>query len=123
MPRKTRGGTLKYCPNCATIRVCTAVNPGPIAQRSGQRWQMKAHADLQWFRRALICQTCNVQWLTAEINENLLTELVQLRDALKDIKLHTEAYVSEAGKAAKSLEKLSQSLKVLRALKMYTSSK
>jgi len=52
-----------------------------------------------------------------------LSELVELRDALKEIKTHAEAYVKESQKAGQSLTKLSSSLSVLRALKVYRDQK
>ena len=38
---------------------------------------------------------------------------------MRDIKANAEAYARESGKASKSLAKLSESLSVLRALKVY----
>jgi phosphoketolase len=67
----------------------------------------------------LICKKCGSKWLTAELPEKFLDELVELRDALKEIKQNAESYMKESKKAATSLEKLSASLSVLRALKAY----
>ena len=46
-----------------------------------------------------------------------LDELVELRQALADIKANAAAYEADATKAAEGLKKLSKSLAVLRALK------
>lgn len=119
MSRNGQGGTKKWCPACKAITVCAAINPSQLGKRSGQRWYKTAHPDLQWFRRGLVCQQCNHEWLTAEIHEDLLDELVELRNALKEIKENAEEYVIESDKAARSLKKLSSSLSVLRALKIY----
>jgi len=123
MSRNGQGGTQKWCPNCESIQVCTAVNPSQLGEQSGQRWYKPDHADIQWFRRGLICQQCQNEWLTAEVEERFLSELVELRDALKEIKTHAEAYVKESQKAGQSLTKLSSSLSVLRALKVYRDQK
>ena len=117
--RTTQGGTQKWCPECKEVRVCAAVNPSQLGAKSGQRWYRKDHSDVQWFRRGLVCQTCQHEWLSAELPEAFIDELVELRDALSDIKANAETYVKESGKASKSLAKLSEALSVLRALKIY----
>ncbi len=121
MARVTRGGTRKWCPNCKSVQVCAALNPSALGYASGQRWYRRDHSDIQWFRRGLVCQACGKEWLTAELPEEFLDELVELRNALKDIKLNTETYIKEAETASASLKKLSTSLGVLRALKVYKS--
>lgn len=117
--RSEQGGTQKYCPNCETITVCKAVNPSRMAEVSGQRFYKSDHADIHWFRRGLICQSCEHEFLTAELEESFLEELVELREALKEIKVNAEAYVKESKSAGRSLEKLTGSLQVLRALDIY----
>jgi len=96
-----------------------AVNPSTLGEPSGQRWYRSEHEDIQFFRRGLICFECGESWLTAELPEPFLDELVELREALKDIKLNAEVYVKESKKAASTLKKLSSSLSVLRALDSY----
>lgn len=117
--RTTQGGTQKWCPECKTVRVCAARNPSSLGYQSGQRWYQAEHTDLQFFRRGLVCQHCHHEWLSAEVPETFLDELVELRNALREIKAHAEQYTKESNKAAKSLSKLGESLSVLRALKIY----
>lgn len=119
MARATQGGTKKWCPDCKSVQVCTAVNPSSLGYKSGQRWYRRDHSDIQWFRRGLICQRCGKEWLTAELPEEFLDELVELRNALKEVKLNAESYIKEAESASARLNKLSTSLAVLRALKVY----
>ncbi|GAB3829936.1 hypothetical protein ACFPIJ_31725 [Dactylosporangium cerinum] len=119
MARVTQGGTKKWCPNCNSVQVCTAVNPSSLGYASGQRWYRRDHSDIQWFRRGLVCQKCRKSWLTAELPEEFLDELVELRNALKEVKLNAESYIKEAESASARLTKLSTSLAVLRALKVY----
>jgi hypothetical protein len=57
--------------------------------------------------------------LTAEVKEDFLNELVELREALAAIKEHAESYVEESRAAAESLSQLTASLEVLRALRIY----
>jgi hypothetical protein len=113
------GGTKKWCPHCKSIQICTATNPSRFGERSGQRWYKPEHPDLHFFRRALVCQTCYGTWLTAEIEESFLDELIELRDALSEIKGNAEAYIRESNRAARSLTKLTESLNILRALSIY----
>ena len=110
------GGTKKWCPACQDERICAAVNPSQIARVSGQRWHKTTHTDLHWFRRGLVCQTCGHEWLTAEVEEDFLDELVELRDALGKLKSQAKEYAEQSEKAAKSLGKLTKSLDILRAL-------
>jgi len=60
---------------------------------------------------------------TSEACENFLDELCELRDALAAIKANAEGYLTESEKASESLKKLSESLGVLRALKIYKEEK
>jgi hypothetical protein len=117
--RVEQGGTSKWCPNCKQIRVCAAINPAYLGEGTGQRFYRPEHPDLNYFRRALVCQTCQHKWLTAEVEETFLDELVELRDALAVIKRNAEAYARESASAAQSLQRLSESLEVLRALQVY----
>lgn len=117
--RNTQGGTQIYCPHCKVVTVCKAINPSYFGEGSGQRWSRVDHNDIQWFRRGRVCLDCGAQFLTAELDEEFVTELVELRDALSEIKKNSEAYISESKAAAKSLEKLSNSLDILRALRIY----
>ncbi len=55
-------------------------------------------------------QECEHEFVTAEIQEEFLEELVNLRNALSDIKENAEAYIKESSKASRSLEKLSNAL-------------
>jgi hypothetical protein len=120
--RYDQGGTNKWCPKCQSIQICAAVNPSRLGAGSGQRWYREEYSDIRWFRRGQVCQTCGHTWLSAEVPEEFIDELVELRAALHDIKVNAEAYTKEASKASQSLQRLSESLKVLRALNVYKDS-
>ena len=123
MARNSDGGTKKWCAHCNGIRVCAAVNPSQLGKTSGQRWAMVAHNDINWFRRGIICLTCYGTWLTAEVDEQFLEELVQLRNALGEIKVNAEHYIAQSNDASESLARLSASIGSLRALRAYNSQK
>lgn len=115
------GGTQMNCPDCGTVRVCKAVPTTDVVWglESGQRWRRLGHDDLSYFRRGRRCLTCGHSWLSVEILESQLDELVELREALADLKENAEAYSEQSDAAALSLKKLKKSLAVLRALDVY----
>ena len=112
-----------YCPSCRTIRVCQSPSLSSIGESSGQRWRHTEHADLNWFRRARRCLTCGEEFITAELNEKYLDELVELRNALSEVKQKAEQFVTKSKSATKSLDALTKSLDTLRALKIYNEQK
>lgn len=74
--------------------------------------------NIQWFQRVLECLTGRNRFNTAELEENFLQELIKLRDALGDLKLNAEEYLKEANAASKTLEKVSNAMSVLRAVRL-----
>lgn len=112
-----------WCPNCKKIRVCAAIPLTYLGYESGQRFYRSEHPDINWFRRGRRCKKCKHDFTTAEMNEEFLDELVELRKALSGLKTHAEEYISESDAASKSLKKLSESLGVLRALRVYKEAK
>jgi hypothetical protein len=117
--RKTQGGTQMYCPFCGEITVCKGLGPAKAGLDASQRVYRPDHPDLQWFRRARRCQDCEETFVTAEVDEDFLGELVELRNALAQIKENAEQYSRESAAASKSLDRLSKSLSILKALKAY----
>lgn len=123
--RVTKGGTDMFCPSCKQVTTCKAI---PAAQVTYdpidyvQRRYYTKHEDINWFQRGRECLSCGHEFVTAEVNIDFLEELVELRGALSTIKENAEAYVKESSAASQSLSKLSESLSVLRALKVYKTS-
>lgn len=113
------GGTKMHCPSCKKITVCAAIPLTQMGHEHGQRWYRTDHEDINWFRRGRMCSKCFSKFVTSEIDESFITELVELRDALSNIKQHAEKYCKEAEQAAVTLKELSESLDVLKALKIY----
>jgi hypothetical protein len=114
-----QGGTKIFFPFCKKFEVCKAVPLTYLDGNTGQRLYRADHSDIQWFRRSRVCLTCSNQFITAEIDEDFLDELVQLRDALGDIKMNASNYIQQANKALATLSKLADSLDVLMALDLY----
>jgi hypothetical protein len=112
-----------WCSECERITTCKAVSPREVNPElsSARRWRYETHTDVQWFRRGRICLECDNEFVTAETREDFISELVELRDALGEIKKNAEKYIRESESASKSLKKLSGSLAVLRALHVYQS--
>lgn len=77
-----KGGTKLFCPFCKEFTVCKAMSPTAIGQPKAQRWYRTDYQDIYWFRRARQCLTCKKIFLTAEIHEVLLEELIELREKL-----------------------------------------
>jgi transcriptional regulator NrdR family protein len=111
------GGTQMYCPQCKEITICSAITPKIISGQSGQRFFKPDHDDVKWFRRGRACSKCHKEFLTAEVNEDFLDELVELRDALDQIKEKAATFNTEIKSTQKSLKNLSTSLGLLKALK------
>ena len=116
--KSEQGGTNMFCPYCGKIEVCKAISLTLLGKQSGQRLFREDHSDIQWFRRGRECLTCANQFVTAEIDEDFLEELVQ-RNALGAIKVNARQYIQQANKASATLSKLADSLDVLKALDLY----
>ena len=112
-----------WCAHCNTISVCEAVQPSTIGGKAGQRWYKIAHKDVHFFRRGRRCLSCRKCFFSAELQEDFVNELVELRDALAAIKKDAEQYIEDSKKTTQSLASLNASLGKLRALKLYQEQK
>ena len=124
--RVSKGGTDMWCPECKTISTCKAVPAAQVTYDSNDYAQRKyytKHSDINFFQRGRECLSCGHGFVSAEVDLNFVEELVELRDALSAIKLNAESYIKESTAASDSLSKLSDSLEVLRALKVYKRAK
>ena len=74
-----RGGTKIVCAVCNDIQICRALSPTALDQPSSQRVQGEAYPDIRWFRRGRECLNCGSKFLTGELDEDFIWELVQLR--------------------------------------------
>ena len=124
--RVSKGGTDMYCPSCKKVTTCKAVPAAQVTLDSSdyaQRKYYSKHSDINFFQRGRECLSCGNEFVSAEVDLGFLEELVELRGALSAIKSNAEPYMSESAAASVSLAKLSESLGVLRALKVYKSAK
>ena len=117
--KSEQGGTRIFCPFCKKFEVCKAVPSHTLMGTPVSDCTELITQNIQWFRRSRLCLTCSNQFITAEIDEDFLDELVQLRDALGDIKMNARKYIQQANKASATLSKLADSLDVLKALDLY----
>ncbi|WP_431236725.1 hypothetical protein ACQ86B_17495 [Mycolicibacterium aichiense] len=83
-----QGGTQKWCPNCAAVTVVKAIVieaahtltiDEPLMQRVIYRIGKE---EVHYFRRGQQCQDCFHEWLSAEVPEGLIRELVDLKDRI-----------------------------------------
>lgn len=124
--RVSKGGTDMHCPSCKMITTCKAVPAAQVTWDSSDYAQHKyysKYSDIHFFQRGRECLSCGHEFVSAEVELGFLEELVELRDALSAIKSNAETYMNESAAASASLAKLSDSLGVLRALKVYKSAK
>jgi hypothetical protein len=123
MMRISKGGTGMWCSYCEAVTTCKAIPAAHVTGKSEDYQQVRnyegGHADIQFFLRGRECLTCTHVFVTAEVDEAFLGELVELRKALSAIKQNAEAYITESAAASCSLNNLAQSLNVLRALSIY----
>jgi hypothetical protein len=77
-----KGGTKIYCPKCRDFSVCRAISPTAFEEPKAQRWHRTDYQDIAWFRRGRECLTCGHRFLSAELDERFIEELVELRERL-----------------------------------------
>lgn len=78
------GGTKVYCPHCQAFQVSQVVPLSAAGLPSPRRWKMVDSPDIAWFRRMRLCSHCGTTFVTAEVEEGLLSELAALRKRLKE---------------------------------------
>ncbi|WP_157272084.1 hypothetical protein [Azohydromonas aeria] len=120
--RTSKGGTDMYCPRCKKIKTCKAISAAQVTMDTSDYAQRKyytEHADIHFFQRGRLCLSCGHRFVSGEVDLEFLQELIELRDALKEIKSNAEMYTKQSAAAADSLSKLNNSLGVLKALKLY----
>jgi DNA replicative helicase MCM subunit Mcm2 (Cdc46/Mcm family) len=106
-----------WCPHCKDIQPCYSVTPSQVGETGGRRFYKTQADDVNFYRRFRECTHCGQSFETSEVEARFLDELVELREALADIKANAAAYEADAKKAAETLKKLGKSLGVLKALK------
>ena len=112
-----RSATKIWCPNCDRVGPCRSVTYSDYGHvNKGQRWYKTDNPDIRWFERLRVCENCDYEFFTAELPRNLVHELSQLRDSLKELKKNAAEYEAEAKKAATKLRKFGKSLAAFKVL-------
>ena len=115
----SKGATQLYCASCDEVQVCWAVPTTDLGHESEQRWYSLQYTDVQWLPEESECQECADTWLTSQIREHLLRELIELRDALGDLKQSAVKCMAASQSASAALGGLTESLAALRAQRLY----
>lgn len=77
-----RRGIRLWCPYCRDITTCHADRPSHHGLPSARRFEGAKYKDVQWFRRLRLCDHSQHHFVTGEISEDLISELMDLRDRL-----------------------------------------
>ena len=78
----TKGGPLLNCPRCGQLAHCLSVPLAKADEDRSRNIYFTAQQDVRWYRRARQCSKCSGVFLTAEVDEKFLDELVSLRQRL-----------------------------------------
>jgi hypothetical protein len=70
-----------------------------------------------------LCLTCHHEFVTAEVSEAFIDELVELRDALAAIKTSVTTFSRHSKRTTKAIESLDTTLSTFKALKIYDEQK
>lgn len=74
-----RVGTTVFCPECKAFQTSRTLPLDSRGYSRARRWYRQDHRDIAWFRRLRRCNACGNDFLTAEVEEQLLEELAALR--------------------------------------------
>jgi hypothetical protein len=110
----SNGGTQIYCSNCRQFTVCRAVNPNAIVSDAEQRWSSSDCSDIAWFRRARVCRECSYEFLTAEVDEGFVYELIKLRHEYAALESMAADCLNKLSMAFEPLQRFTTSLKCAR---------
>ena len=83
------GGTQLWCPNCAGIRECKVLWYDNISKGNFYNTEFP---DLQWRERPRKCNSCGHHFNTCEIDQRAISELIELRKLLVEIKTNIERH-------------------------------
>lgn len=103
-----KGGPLLYCSNCKKLTNCTSVRLREANEDNTRQLHYKYHQDIKWYRRARKCGVCQEIFVTAEINEKFLEELISLRQRLRDRRTSVVSSVRNTNQWIEYPEKVSK---------------
>ncbi|MXO57946.1 hypothetical protein GRI89_00085 [Altererythrobacter salegens] len=82
-----RGPLQIYCPKCKEFQRARSLRiPRPLGEGK-RKWFFVKEPDIAWFRRKRHCTKCGKEFLTGEVNEELIEELLRLRQREKKRKV------------------------------------
>lgn len=108
-----KNGTDVWCPACQAFTTCAAIpaeNVDGDTSLRGQRRTMKEYPDLSFFLRGRECRKCLHTFLTAEIDLDILDELMRLRTSVSEATKTAEAASTHGKALVQAVEKLRSSL-------------
>jgi hypothetical protein len=112
-----RDETNIYCPKCHGIRACGVVEYREAKDHANQapsaRFFRNDHPDLQWFSRVRKCRYCEETFVTAELEDSFVSELVSLRNDVARMRDELELYEAIAQAANEAIGKLSAAIEKL----------
>lgn len=79
------GGTKIYCPNCKAVQTCRVCHDLDSWTKGNYRNQ--TYPDINFFERPRECLKCGDVFVTYEVYSDLILELVNLRNFVKEMKL------------------------------------
>ena len=101
-----------YCPNCKSITTCKLADYHSAKDFTGdygQRWSSTRYPDIKWNRRVRECLVCEQLYTTAEINQDVLWELVRLRIRVEELQETIEVHKAAAKSASDALDQAAKS--------------
>lgn len=75
-----RGPLRVHCPKCDRFNPARSLRIPESIDDGARRFHFTRHPDIAWFRRQRRCGVCHEEFLTAEIHEALVDELLFLRE-------------------------------------------
>lgn len=102
-----------WCKFCGDFTPCRSVSLSEFGYSSERRFYDADKDDINWFRRMRECDECSHEFLTAEVDEYVLCELVALRDAVREFKEHAYDCEKDAKAISKKIIRMHDAIKAL----------
>ncbi|MBJ6749893.1 hypothetical protein [Geomonas anaerohicana] len=78
----TKTGPVSYCPRCHRLCTCFSVPLKKAKTEPVRNLYYQLHQDVRWYRRARQCSECHEVFVTAELDQSMLDELILLRKTI-----------------------------------------
>lgn len=99
MAKVTNGGTKFWCYKCNADTLCAAIplERESSSERAQQKMIEAGGAQIHYFERDRRCSACGEVFATAEVDKDVLYELVRLHDRLKRVRDQAGALIRSLG--------------------------